>query len=699
MKKSSLPLDSRALDALPVAVVLCSADGRLLRYNVRAAELWGRMPALDSDEERYSGAFRLLTPGGDVLPHERAPMADALRMGREVRNAEVVVERPDGSRLAVSETASPLRGRDGAIAGGVAVLHEVSERRRAEDRERLLLQASTLLGASLDHQAILTQLARVPLPLYADWCVIHVLGEDGALQGVAGAHVQPEKEALVHRLLHYPSAFGDVTRTVLTTGDSFIQALVPSAFPERPPDEPALLEALRALEPESLMVAALKARGKIFGVISFVLSGSNRRYEPNDLPLAEGIARRAALAIDNARLYRESERANRLKDEFLATLSHELRTPLNAILGWTQLLLTRQLDPADADRALMTIRRNAEAQARLVSDVLDVSRIITGKLRLKVGPVDVAGVIDSVVESLRPAAEAREIQLYVGAVPPALTMLADPDRVQQIIWNLLSNAVKFTPPGGRVDLTVEVKDRRVEVTVRDTGAGIHPDFLPSLFERFRQADASTTRAHGGLGLGLAIVRHLVELHGGTVRGESEGEGRGATFTVALPIHLPPGWASESPAPAEHPASPAADVVGEPLKGVSVLVVDDDPDSLHLAVKILQRAGAQVEPADSVAAAVAALEKTWPTAIVADIGMPYRDGFDLIGRVRALEVRKGRHVPVAALTAYAAEADRRRALMAGFDAYLAKPIDPGILTSAVAQLVGRMKGQEEARNEK
>jgi signal transduction histidine kinase/CheY-like chemotaxis protein len=682
---SSLPLDFSTLDLLPVAVMLCDRDGFLLKYNPRASELWGRMPAVGSPDERFSGAHRLLTPAGDPLPREQSPLADTLRTGKLIRDRDVVFERPDGSRLTVAVTAIPLFDDDGSVGGALGVLHEVSARRRAEDRERLLLQASALLGASLDHQAILRQLSRVPIPHYADWSVIYATDDEGQLQGMAGAHVSPEREPLLRELLRYPEAFADLVTSVVESGNSVIRALLPPPEPDSQAAPHA--EVLAALNPESVMAAALQARGKVFGVVVFVLSGSNRRYEPDDLALAEGIARRAALAIDNARLYHESQQANRLKDEFLATLSHELRTPLNAVLGWTQLLLTRQLGPSEADRALWTIRRNAEAQARLIGDILDVSRIITGKLRLNVSPVDLPAVIEAAVESIKPAAEARQIHLTVDdGLSQHFAMLGDPDRLQQVVWNLLSNAVKFTPPGGRVDLVVRSDGESVDLAVRDTGAGIRPEFLPSLFERFRQADSSTTRIHGGLGLGLAIVRHLVELHGGTVRGESAGEGQGAAFTVSLPLHLPVAWGPPEATSVER--SQQARPRLRALAGISILVVDDDGDSRRLARKVLEAGGAKVRDATSVNEALAAVERDWPAVLVADIGLPGRDGYDLIRQIRALEAERGHHTPVAALTAYAADNDRRRALSAGFDVYLSKPVDPEVLVSAVARLVGR-----------
>jgi CheY-like chemotaxis protein len=311
-----------------------------------------------------------------------------------------------------------------------------------------------------------------------------------------------------------------------------------------------------------------------------------------------------------------------------------------------------------------------------------------------VGPVVLASVIDGALESVRPAAEARQIEIQTDIPPLRFTMLGDPDRLQQVIWNLLSNAVKFTPSGGRVTLAARTNGTSVDVSVRDTGQGIPPGFLPSLFERFRQADASTTRAHGGLGLGLAIVRHLVELHGGTVRGESRGEGMGASFTVSLPLRLPESWRPDdaesrsTDATARQPRR-----VGRTLSGLSVLVVDDDVDSRQLTRAVLERAGAAVSGAASVDEAEAVLGRRWPTVVIADIGMPGRDGFELLRRVRTLEVGREHRLPVAALTAYAAQSDQQRVSMAGFDAYLSKPVEPGELTATVARLAGLASPRE------
>jgi signal transduction histidine kinase len=396
---------------------------------------------------------------------------------------------------------------------------------------------------------------------------------------------------------------------------------------------------------------------------------------------------RARLFVREQEARRQAEEANRIKDEFLATLSHELRTPLNAILGWAQMLRMTKLEEATALRAYATIERNARAQAQLISDLLDVSRIITGKLRLEQKPIDLSAVVEAVLDTVRPAAEAKGISVTVWSEPPVSPVFGDPDRLQQVIWNLLSNAIKFTPREGRVEVHLRQVLGSVEIAVTDTGSGIQPDFLPFVFDRFRQAESTTTRSHGGLGLGLSIVRHLVELHGGTVAVASAGPGMGAIFTVALPVRasFSPSFGLELAAP---PA--AADDAWNAvlLSGVRVLVVEDDEDTRELLVRALERGGAQIEEAGSVAEALAALDRGLPDVLVSDIGMPGEDGYSLIRRLRARSRDQGADLPAAALTAYARSEDRAQALQAGFNAHIAKPVDPGELVVIVARLAGR-----------
>jgi len=393
---------------------------------------------------------------------------------------------------------------------------------------------------------------------------------------------------------------------------------------------------------------------------------------------------RARLLVLEQQARKQAEEANRTKDEFLATLSHELRTPLNAILGWVQVLRSGKLDPAAAGRALETIERNARSQAQLIADLLDVSRIITGKLRLDFRPVDLRRIIDAALDSVRPAADAKGIQLEVSIAPLASPVLGDADRLQQVIWNLLSNSIKFTSRGGRVEVRLREAEANAVIRVSDTGIGIRPDFLPYVFDRFRQAEGSITRTHGGLGLGLSIVRHLIELHGGTAEVESEGEGKGATFTVRLPLRAEL---------AEDPLDSTAvghSLFSKPdlLSGVRVVVVEDEADTRELLVMALQQCGAEVAAYGSAPEALAALDRAVPDVLLSDIGMPVQDGYDLIHKLRARGPGRGGDVPAAALTAYARAEDRLRALEAGYQTHLTKPVDPSELISTVARLAGR-----------
>jgi CheY-like chemotaxis protein len=390
----------------------------------------------------------------------------------------------------------------------------------------------------------------------------------------------------------------------------------------------------------------------------------------------------------------EAEAANRLKDEFLATVSHELRTPLMAILGWTSLLRVGQLDDVTAATALETVERNANSQVQLINDLLDVSRIANGQLRLNVQPIDLVQIIEAAMDAVRPSAEAGDIELEVSLDVQAGLIAGDADRLQQVIWNLLTNAVKFTPAGGRVMVRLERLGSQVQITVRDTGKGIDPQFLPDVFDRFRQADQTSTRRYGGLGLGLSIVRQLVTLHGGSVEAQSDGDGKGSAFVVCLPLAPP------RPSTQETEESERAHVTDEDgavdvltrLDHIRVLVVEDEPDTRDVLRTILQQCGSQVVTAESAAEAMRVLATWKPDVLISDIGMPEEDGYSLIARVRALGAEHGSTVPAIALTAYAKEEDRRRALNAGFQVHVAKPVEPLELAAVVADLATRNRVQ-------
>ena len=390
----------------------------------------------------------------------------------------------------------------------------------------------------------------------------------------------------------------------------------------------------------------------------------------------------------------EADTANTIKDQFLAILSHELRTPLASILGWSNLLTTRNLDEQGSKRALETITRSARAQKQLIDDLLDISRIITGKLRLQVRPVKVGPIIESVVEAVRPAADARNIHLDLTLDPLISPISGDPDRLQQIFWNLLSNAIKFTPKSGRVKVSLERIHSHIEITISDTGKGIAPEFLLHVFERFRQADSSSTRSHSGLGLGLSIVRELVELHGGTVTADSPGEGKGTTFKVTLPllsvhqelsdVNITPTLIGRNTLNDRQPS----------LADLRVLVVDDEPDARELIAAVLMGRGAEVVCVESAGEALEEMEQQRFDVLVSDIGMRLMDGYALIEKVRQLPAERGGRIPAAALTAYAAVEDRMRALSAGYHTHIPKPVEPAELTTVVASLAARY-GKPEA----
>ncbi len=390
---------------------------------------------------------------------------------------------------------------------------------------------------------------------------------------------------------------------------------------------------------------------------------------------------------------KEAEIANRMRDEFLATVSHELRAPLNSILGWARLLEKGKLDDATSKKAFTTIVRNSEAQNRLIEDLLDVSRIISGKLRLEIMTIKPINVVESALETVRPAAEAKGIKLEIKEDADVSHISGDPNRLQQVIWNLLSNAIKFTPNEGEVALEIERTDDFVEIRVKDSGVGIKEEFLPHVFDRFRQADASSIRKFGGLGLGLAIVRHITEMHGGTVSARSQGENQGSTFTVKLPLVAPPREAEETEIQKLHKSTDLETKLSLSLDGLLILVVDDEEDTRQLMVQSLTFYGATVETADSAEEALTAIEDKNPDLLVSDIGMPGEDGYTLIRKVRSLSNDQHKNIPAIALTAFTRAQDRVRALTSGYQNHVAKPVEPDELATVIASLTGRLEIEE------
>jgi PAS domain S-box-containing protein len=765
------------------------------------------------------------------------------------------------------ETGNPIGMR--------GVTMDISERKQKEANERFLAEASTTLASSLDYETTLSTVARLAVPHFADWCGVDIANENGTLNRLAVAHIDPEKIVWAHEIYkHYqpdpnePQGLYNVFRS----GESEFYPDIPDELLVQSARDEEHLKIMRQIGFCSVMLVPLKVRGGTLGVLTFVNSESSRHHSLEDLVLAEDLANRAALAVDNARLYRaeqqtrqtaertsdllrrlqsvseslsqaltpdqvatavveqglnslgahagtvvcltdtgdeleivgtvnfseeivnkwkrfplsdsvpiadairekapvivesfaewkehypglgplasvtgsqalvafplivegrmigamglsfpkpqkfsdddrafmlalaqqcaqalerarlyeteqqlrtQAEAANRMKDEFLATVSHELRTPLTAIVGWSNMLITNKFSQEVTSRAIQTIERNAKAQAQIIEDLLDVSRIITGKLNLNSSPIQLELIIKTALESLQPAADGKEIKIKSNFDSEPGIVFGDMDRLQQVMWNLLSNAIKFTPEGGEVNVAMENGESHLYISVSDTGRGIEKEFLPFVFERFSQADGTSTRKYGGLGLGLAIVRHLVELHGGTVKVESAGINRGTTFTVSLPLLT----RQESDANLiENPAATVKDSLFENfslLKDLRILIVDDEADTRLLLTTIIEGSGANARTANSAVEAFQILGEFKPHLLISDIAMPEEDGYSLIQKLRNLSSEEGSDIPAIALTAYAREEDRNRALEAGFQRHLAKPINPDDLIVVISELV-------------
>ncbi|HEU4404684.1 MAG TPA: response regulator [Polyangiaceae bacterium] len=593
--------------------------------------------------------------------------------------------------------AVPVSDAAGQTSSWIGTSTDIDDRRRAEDRLRLLSEASRLLASAPTVEGALGEVARLSVEQLADYCAIDLVDEAGESRRAVVVHRDgaraPLAELILRELDASPgSPFGPAL--AMRTGRTQLLAELPPELRAAMGDRPELREAYERVGLRSALSVPFVARGRVLGALTVALAGAGGRLDPDDLMLVEDLARRAALALDSARLYEVAERerhslaeAHRAKDEFLATLSHELRTPLNAMLGWVQLLRNEDPDAAMLKRGLETLERNTKAQAQLIEDLLDISRIITGKLALQPRPVQLAPVIEAAVDVVRSAADAKGVEIVTAIAPHRGFVRGDPDRLQQVVWNLLTNAIKFTSKGGVVRVVLDEDGAGgVRLRVIDNGQGIRQDFLPFVFDRFRQADGTSARAHGGLGLGLAIVRHLIELHGGRVEAHSAGLGHGATFTVTLPIDEAASAAGE--ADAEAPPESLSFTSSHVLSGINVILVEDEPDGRELLSAVLERSGARVTAVGSAAEAWDAFEHEVPTVLLSDIGLPAEDGHSLIRRVRGRPPERGGDVPAAALTAYASADDGAKALAAGFQAHMAKPIEPALLVRMVARLARR-----------
>nr|WP_066425781.1 PAS domain S-box protein [Anabaena sp. 4-3] len=849
-----------------LGMALVSLDGKFLQVNPALCQLVGY-----SQDELIQMNFQDITHPDDLVTDWNYGLRV---LAREIScySLEKRYIRKDGGIVCINVTSSVVCDEQGEPKYALGIVEDISERKQAQANQNFLVEASTILAASLDYEVTLSNVANLAVPTLADWCIADILQPDWSIKRVAIASAYPQKLQIIAEIQQRYPAGSDSNHpfhpTLLEGKSVFYPELPDSTLVAMAQDE-THLQLLQSLGMRSLMVVPLYSHGQIFGVISFVTADSGRKFPTTDLALAEDIARRAATAIDNARLYQETqqakqaaemaasrtarlqsitaalsealtpqqvadvvvnqgiaalgasagsvvlieegtclkilqavgypeavregwasfpmtanvpiaeaartktaiflanreilavqypeiadipantgncafacipliveqqtigvlglsfataqvfteadrrfmltlaqqcaqaiaraqlyeaeknaraaaESANRIKDEFLTVLSHELRTPLNPILGWAKLLRTRQHNQVTINQALETIERNAKLQTQLIDDLLDVSRILRGKLQLNISAVDLPTTITAALETVRLAAEAKSIEICTCLDDSVGQVMGDGDRLQQVFWNLLSNAVKFTPPNGQVQVNLQQVGLEAQIQVIDTGKGITPEFLPHVFEYFRQADSKTTRVFGGLGLGLAIVRHFVELHGGTVQADSAGDGQGATFTVRLPLCKN----VEDKLLNGESAVEQEEIPDSLLAGVQILLVDDQADVREFFSFALEQYGANVTTAASAMEALNILAHFQSDVLLSDIGMPEMDGYMLLRHIRKLSPQQGGEIPAIALTAYAGEIDYQQALAAGFQKHIPKPAETVELVMAIAQLLGR-----------
>jgi PAS domain S-box-containing protein len=693
-EQNARSLLATTLKSIGDAVISTDTATRITFMNPVAEALTG-WPLGEAQGRTLREVFRIVNER--TRREVESPADRVLREGIVVglANHTILLAR-GGPQIPIDDSGAPIIDDKGTLMGVVLVFRDVSAQKMESDRRDFLTEASPALATVLDVRRTLSTLAHLAVPRLADWCAVDVVGVDGSsTEQIAVAHVDPAKVAMAEELgKRYPPSPDAKTgaANVIRTGQSEIYPEISDDMVAAGAVDAEHLRLLRDLRLRSAMTVPLKARGRVLGAMTFVFAESERRYTTDDLHFAEELARRAATAVDNAQLYeseqnarRNADLASRAKDDFLATVSHELRTPLNAMLGWTRMLRGGALSPEKQQRALETIERSAVTQAQLIEDLLDVSRIISGKLRLDVQSVEIGHIVEHAIDALRIASDARNVRVVTALDDNAGPIMGDPHRLQQVVWNLLSNAIKFTPKGGRIHLAVERVDSSLKLSVTDNGRGIAPDFLPHVFERFRQADGATTRAFGGLGLGLAISRHIVELHGGNIEVTSKGEGQGSTFTVTLPVSP---IRQQTRGTASRLASVAASntfAVRPELRGLRVLIVDDEEDARELLTAVLEQCGSIVLAAGSAAEAIRKVRLEKPDILISDIGMPGEDGYELIRQVRALPHDEGADTPAAALTAYARAEDRRKALDAGYMMHIPKPVEPAELVAVVANL--------------
>lgn len=640
-------LQAVLLDAVEQAVIATDLTGQITYWNKGAQTLYGW-----SAQEAVGRNVVEVTPS-EATKKQASEIMNQLRNG-ESWSGEFMARRRDGTTFYAMVTDSPVYDENGEIVGMIGISSDITEHKRAEerlreseDRYRDLVESSHELICTHDLEGRL-----ISVNLWAS----QILGYSREV--LVGMDI---REGL---LPEYRDQFDAYLETIKREGEAKGLMQVRTAAGER-----RIWEYHNTLRTEGVESPVVR------GMAQDVTERLRAEAERDQLLVREREARR------------EAEAANRLKDEFLATLSHELRTPLTSILGWATMLRREWSGVEWTSKALDIIERNAKIQAQMIDDILDVSRIITGKLRLNLQKIEPVHFLEAAIDSVRLMAEAKGVGLKCRIGSEVRHVLGDPDRLQQVAWNLLSNAIKFTPQGGSVEVRLDIVGNSLRLLVKDTGIGIERDFLPYVFDRFRQADGTTTRRHGGLGLGLAVVRHITELHGGRASAESQGTGEGATFMVELPVVTKGLEEDEVQAYGSIVTANTSELeaVTDVLKGLTVLIVDDQEDTLALLSMLLKRSGVEVSAASSVTAAMQMMEEMKPDLILADIGMPDEDGYSLIKRVRALPEEKGGGAPAVAVTAYAGDLDRERMLSAGFNEHLAKPFEADELLELIYRL--------------
>jgi len=683
----------RALaEALPQIVWTAGPEGRADYYNRRWYDYTGLMLTRSMEE----GWREVIHP--EDIPGCLARWSESVQSGAPFEGESRIRRHADGTYRWHLIQALPLRNAHGRILQWLGTCTDIDDQKRASETLSFLAEASTLITASLEMSVTLERLSALIVPRLGDWCAIYLQEDEGPIRQAMVTHADVSKVPLLnelHRTFPPAATASCGYPRVLRTGEAELVPELTAQMIHEALGPTEQLDPSGKLRPSSWMVVPLWAQRRVFGALQVCAVRPGRRYTARDLELVQELARRAEIAIDNARLFEMAkaehlvaEQANRAKDEFLAAVSHELRTPLMAMLGWTQLLRSGRLAPEKHARALEAVERNTHVQVQLIEDLLDVSRIITGKMRLEIRPVSPREFIEAAQDSVRHAAEAKGVTLHSELDADTGPISGDADRLQQVLWNLLANAIKFTPKGGQVTVRLQRVDTNAVIEVEDNGQGIPKGFLSHIFERFWQVDGSSTRQHGGLGLGLAIVRHLTELHGGTIEAFSRGEGQGALFTLKLPLAAAARVRGTPPSSQPEARLEALLLPAPELEGLQVLVVDDEPDARELLAVMLESRKAQVVTAASAREGLEKLELCRPHVVISDIGMPGEDGYSFIRRLRALSPERGGQTPAIALTAFARMEDRTRALLAGFQMHVPKPIEPVELVRVLASLTGR-----------